>query len=145
MVGGGGSGLCASLNLSKMGFKTAVISKSHPHASATIYAEGEMMVALDHGDTWQNHAYDTLKSSEWLADQNAVHYMTKNAPSAVIELDQLGIGFEHVDGKIKQTRLGLSKYNRGCGVANHTGKALVDTLYTEVKLVFNQRLLISQD
>ncbi len=135
VVGSGGAGLCAALNLSKMGFKTAVISKASRLASATIYAEGEMMASLNHesGDKWQNHAADTLKSSEWLADQDAVHYLAKHAPNAMMEMDQLGIGFEHAsDGAIKQTRLGLSKYNRGCGVANRTGMALVETLYDEV-------------
>lgn len=88
VVGAGGAGLRAAFGLVQEGFKTAVITKLFPTRSHTVAAQGGINAALGNmePDQWQWHMYDTVKGSDWLGDQDAIHYMTREAPQAVIEV-----------------------------------------------------------
>jgi succinate dehydrogenase (ubiquinone) flavoprotein subunit len=138
VVGAGGAGLRAAFGLVAEGFKTAVITKLFPTRSHTVAAQGGINAALGNmeEDDWKWHMYDTVKGSDWLGDQDAIHYMTREAPKAVIELENYGMPFSRTtDGKIYQRAFGGQslKYGKGgqahrcCCVADRTG--LLHTLY----------------
>ncbi|ALC41943.1 SdhA [Drosophila busckii] len=140
VVGGGGSGLRAAFGLVEEGFSTAVISKLFPTRSHTIAAQGGINAALGNmgEDDWRWHMYDTVKGSDWLGDQDAIHYMTREAPHAVIELENYGMPFSRTDkGKIYQRAFGGQSLHFGkggqahrcCAVADRTGHSLLHTLY----------------
>lgn len=95
VVGAGGAGLRAAYGLVAEGFKTAVVTKLFPTRSHTVAAQGGINAALGNmeDDNWQWHMYDTVKGSDWLGDQDAIHYMTREAPKAVIELENCGMPF----------------------------------------------------
>lgn len=102
VVGAGGAGLRAAFGLVAEGFKTAVITKLFPTRSHTVAAQGGINAALGNmeSDNWQWHMYDTVKGSDWLGDQDAIHYMTREAPKAVIELENYGMPFSRTsDGE----------------------------------------------
>lgn len=103
VVGAGGSGLRAAFGLAEAGFNTACISKLFPTRSHTVAAQGGINAALGnmHEDDWRWHMYDTVKGSDWLGDQDAIHYMTREAPASVIELENYGCPFSRTeDGKM---------------------------------------------
>jgi len=140
VVGAGGAGLRAAFGLVQEGFRTAVISKLFPTRSHTVAAQGGINAALGNmePDDWKWHMYDTVKGSDWLGDQDAIHYMTREAPKAVIELENYGMPFSRTeDGKIYQRAFGGQSYNYGkggqahrcCCVADRTGHSLLHTLY----------------
>ncbi|XP_023164398.1 succinate dehydrogenase [ubiquinone] flavoprotein subunit, mitochondrial [Drosophila hydei] len=140
VVGAGGSGLRAAFGLVAEGFRTAVITKLFPTRSHTIAAQGGINAALGNmeEDDWKWHMYDTVKGSDWLGDQDAIHYMTREAPKAVIELENYGMPFSRTqDGKIYQRAFGGQslKFGKGgqahrcCAVADRTGHSLLHTLY----------------
>jgi len=140
VVGAGGAGLRAAFGLVAEGFKTAVITKLFPTRSHTVAAQGGINAALGNmeNDDWKWHMYDTVKGSDWLGDQDAIHYMTREAPKAVIELENYGMPFSRTpDGKIYQRAFGGQSYNYGkggqahrcCCVADRTGHSLLHTLY----------------
>lgn len=140
VVGAGGAGLRAAYGLVAEGFKTAVITKLFPTRSHTVAAQGGINAALGNmeQDNWQWHMYDTVKGSDWLGDQDAIHYMTREAPKAVIELENCGMPFSRTtDGKIYQRAFGGQslKFGKGgqahrcCCVADRTGHSLLHTLY----------------
>ncbi|KAF7285928.1 succinate dehydrogenase [ubiquinone] flavoprotein subunit, mitochondrial-like isoform X1 [Rhynchophorus ferrugineus] len=140
VVGAGGAGLRAAFGLVAEGFKTAVITKLFPTRSHTVAAQGGINAALGNmeDDQWQWHMYDTVKGSDWLGDQDAIHYMTREAPKAVIELENTGMPFSRTtDGKIYQRAFGGQslKFGKGgqahrcCCVADRTGHSLLHTLY----------------
>uniref|UniRef100_A0A6G5Q7J4 Succinate dehydrogenase [ubiquinone] flavoprotein subunit, mitochondrial n=1 Tax=Diaphanosoma celebensis TaxID=2184134 RepID=A0A6G5Q7J4_9CRUS len=140
VVGAGGAGLRAAFGLVQEGFKTAVVTKLFPTRSHTVAAQGGINAALGNmeKDDWRWHMYDTVKGSDWLGDQDAIHYMTKEAPQAVIELENYGMPFSRTqDGKIYQRAFGGQSYNFGkggqahrcCAVADRTGHSLLHTLY----------------
>uniref|UniRef100_V5SIW8 Succinate dehydrogenase [ubiquinone] flavoprotein subunit, mitochondrial n=1 Tax=Mayetiola destructor TaxID=39758 RepID=V5SIW8_MAYDE len=140
VVGAGGAGLRAAFGLVAEGFKTAVITKLFPTRSHTIAAQGGINAALGNmePDDWKFHCYDTIKGSDWLGDQDAIHYMTREAPKAVIELENYGMPFSRTkEGKIYQRAFGGQSYNFGkggqahrcCAVADRTGHSLLHTLY----------------
>ena len=109
VVGAGGAGLRAAFGLVEKGFKTACITKLFPTRSHTVAAQGGINAALGnmHNDDWRWHAYDTVKGSDWLGDQDAIHYMCKEAPNAVLELESYGMPFSRTkDGKIYQRAFG---------------------------------------
>lgn len=95
VVGAGGGGLRAAFGLSELGFKTACISKLFPTRSHTVAAQGGINAALGNmtEDSWKWHAFDTVKGSDWLGDQDAIHYMCREAPDAVLELESYGMPF----------------------------------------------------
>ncbi|GFU12068.1 succinate dehydrogenase flavoprotein subunit, mitochondrial [Nephila pilipes] len=140
VVGAGGAGLRAAFGLVQEGFKTACITKLFPTRSHTVAAQGGINAALGNmePDDWKWHMYDTVKGSDWLGDQDAIHYMTREAPEAVIELENYGMPFSRTqDGKIYQRAFGGQSYNFGkggqahrcCCVADRTGHSLLHTLY----------------
>jgi len=141
VVGAGGAGLRAAFGLVQEGFKTAVITKLFPTRSHTVAAQGGINAALgnmDDGDDWRWHMYDTVKGSDWLGDQDAIHYMAREAPAAVMELENYGMPFSRTpDGKIYQRAFGGQSYKFGkggqahrcCCVADRTGHSLLHTLY----------------
>ncbi|XP_011503370.1 PREDICTED: succinate dehydrogenase [ubiquinone] flavoprotein subunit, mitochondrial [Ceratosolen solmsi marchali] len=140
VVGAGGAGLRAAYGLVEEGFKTAVITKLFPTRSHTVAAQGGINAALGNmeEDKWQWHMYDTVKGSDWLGDQDAIHYMTREAPKAVIELENCGMPFSRTEeGKIYQRAFGGQslKFGKGgqahrcCCVADRTGHAILHTLY----------------
>ena len=105
VVGAGGSGLRACLGLAEAGLKTACVTKVFPTRSHTVAAQGGMSAALANmgEDDWRWHMYDTVKGSDWLGDQEAISFMCKEAPSAVIELEHYGVPFSRTaEGKIYQ-------------------------------------------
>lgn len=95
VIGAGGAGLRAAFGLAEAGFNTACISKLFPTRSHTVAAQGGINAALGniHEDDWRCHMYDTVKGSDWLGDQDAIHYMTREAAEAVIELEHYGCAF----------------------------------------------------
>ena len=141
VVGAGGAGLRATLGLVEAGFNTACITKVFPTRSHTVAAQGGISAALGNmgEDDWRWHMYDTVKGSDWLGDQNAIAYMCKEAPKAVLELEKYGIPFSRTnDGKIYQrpfggmtTHYGEGIAQRTCAAADRTGHAMLHTLYQQ--------------
>lgn len=141
IVGGGGAGLRAALHLSQAGLNTAVLSKVFPTRSHTVAAQGGISASLGNvqEDRWDWHMYDTVKGSDWLGDQDAIEFMCRRAPEAVIELEHMGMPFDRVEsGKIYQRPFGghTAEYGkraveRACAVADRTGHAMLHTLYQQ--------------
>jgi len=139
IVGGGGAGLRAALQLARNEHKVAVLSKVFPTRSHTVSAQGGITAALGNvdEDDWHWHMYDTVKGSDWLGDQDAIEFMCRNAASAVYELEHMGLPFSRLpSGKIYQRPFGgQSKHyggeqaTRTCAAADRTGHALLHTLY----------------
>jgi succinate dehydrogenase / fumarate reductase flavoprotein subunit len=141
VIGAGGAGLRATFGLAHAGFKTACITKVFPTRSHTVAAQGGISAALGNmgEDDWRWHMYDTVKGSDWLGDQDAIEYMCKEAPDAIIELEHYGVPFSRTeDGKIYQrpfggmtTRFGEGTAQRTCAAADRTGHAMLHTLYQQ--------------
>jgi len=140
VVGAGGAGLRAAMGSAEAGFKTACITKLFPTRSHTVAAQGGINAALGNmtEDDWRWHMYDTVKGSDWLGDQDAIHYMCKEAPRAVLELESYGMPFSRTeDGKIYQRAFGGQSLDYGKGgqayrcaaAADRTGHAMLHTLY----------------
>uniref|UniRef100_A0A1Y1NL23 Succinate dehydrogenase [ubiquinone] flavoprotein subunit, mitochondrial n=1 Tax=Photinus pyralis TaxID=7054 RepID=A0A1Y1NL23_PHOPY len=142
VVGAGGGGLRAAFGLVASCYKTAVITKMFPTRSHTVAAQGGINAAIGSmgEDHWDWHFYDSVKGSDWLGDQNAIHYMCENAPNAILELENYGMPFSRTkEGKIYQRQFGGQSLNRGtggiatrtCAVADRTGHSMLHTLYGE--------------
>jgi len=141
IVGGGGSGLRASLQLAQSGLKTAVISKVFPTRSHTVSAQGGITCAIasdDPNDDWRWHMYDTVKGSDYIGDQDAIEYMCSEGPQAVFELEHMGLPFSRTaEGRIYQRPFGgqskgpddPTQAARTCAAADRTGHALLHTLF----------------
>ena len=141
IVGGGGAGMRAALQLSQSGHKTAVITKVFPTRSHTVSAQGGITCAIasdDPDDDWRWHMYDTVKGSDYIGDQDAIEYMCSVGPEAVFELEHMGLPFSRTDeGRIYQRPFGGQSKNFGeggqaartCAAADRTGHALLHTLY----------------
>ena len=141
IVGGGGSGLRAALQLAQSGLKTAVITKVFPTRSHTVSAQGGITCAIasdDPNDDWRWHMYDTVKGSDYIGDQDAIEYMCSEGPQAVFELEHMGLPFSRTEsGRIYQRPFGGQSKNFGeggqaartCAAADRTGHALLHTLY----------------
>jgi succinate dehydrogenase (ubiquinone) flavoprotein subunit len=140
VIGAGGAGLRAAFGLAAHGFETACITKLFPTRSHTVAAQGGINAALGNmsKDDWRWHMYDTVKGSDWLGDQDAIHYMCREAPSTVIELEHFGVPFSRTDeGKIYQRAFGGQSLDYGKGgqayrcacAADRTGHAMLHTLY----------------
>ncbi|OQW55330.1 MAG: fumarate reductase (quinol) flavoprotein subunit [Proteobacteria bacterium HN_bin10] len=139
VVGAGGSGLRAALGAAQAGLKTACVTKVFPTRSHTVAAQGGISAALGNmgEDKWQWHMFDTVKGSDWLGDQDAIEYLTRNAPAAVYELEHWGVPFSRTDeGKIYQRAFGGMTKNFGeapiqrtCAAADRTGHAMLHTMY----------------
>jgi len=141
IVGGGGSGMRAALQLSQSGYKTAVISKVFPTRSHTVSAQGGITCAIasaDPNDDWRWHMYDTVKGSDYIGDQDAIEYMCSEGPQTVFELEHMGLPFSRTDnGRIYQRPFGGQSKDFGkggqaartCAAADRTGHALLHALY----------------
>ena len=139
VVGAGGSGLRAAVGLSEAGLKTACISKVFPTRSHTAAAQGGISAALGNmgEDDWRWHMFDTVKGADWLGDQDAIEFLCKEAPQAVVELEKYGVPFSRTEeGKIYQRPFGgmTKNYDNGvvqrtCAAADRTGHAILHTLY----------------
>ena len=141
IVGAGGAGLRATLGMAAAGLSTACITKVFPTRSHTVAAQGGVSAALGNmgEDDWRWHMYDTVKGSDWLGDQDAIHYMCREAAPAIIELEHYGVPFSRTeDGRIYQrpfggmtTRYGEGIAQRTCAAADRTGHAILHTLYQQ--------------
>ena len=141
IIGGGGAGLRASLQLAESGLNTAVISKVFPTRSHTVSAQGGITCAIqsdDPDDDWRWHMFDTVKGSDYIGDQEAIEYMCSEGPKAVFELEHMGLPFSRTkEGKIYQRPFGgqSKDYGKGgqatrtCAAADRTGHSLLHTLY----------------
>ncbi|HUI58890.1 MAG TPA: succinate dehydrogenase flavoprotein subunit [Steroidobacteraceae bacterium] len=141
VVGAGGAGLRATLGLAEAGLSTACITKLFPTRSHTVAAQGGISAALGNmgEDDWRWHMYDTVKGSDWLGDQDAIEFMCREAPAAVIELEHYGVPFSRTDqGRIYQrpfggmtTHFGKGIAQRTCAAADRTGHAMLHALYQQ--------------
>jgi len=142
VVGAGGSGLRATMGSAEAGLKTACITKVFPTRSHTVAAQGGIAASLGNNtpDHWTWHMYDTVKGSDWLGDQDAIEYMVREAPAAVIELEHAGVPFSRNDnGTIYQRPFGGHMQNMGagppvqrtCAAADRTGHAMLHALYQQ--------------
>ena len=141
VVGAGGAGLRAAVGMVEAGLKVACITKVYPTRSHTVAAQGGINAALGNmnEDDWRFHMYDTVKGSDWLGDQDAIEYMTKNAPAAVYELEHYGVPFSRTEqGKIYQrafggqsTQYGKGQAYRTCAAADRTGHVMLHTLFQQ--------------
>lgn len=140
VLGAGGAGLRAATGLAESGLNTACITKLFPTRSHTVAAQGGINAALGNmtRDDWRWHMYDTVKGSDWLGDQDAIHYMCREAPRTVYELENYGMPFSRTEeGRIYQRALGGQslEFGRGgqayrcCAAADRTGHAMLHTLY----------------
>ncbi len=141
IVGAGGSGMRASLQLAQAGLNVAVLSKVFPTRSHTVAAQGGIGASLGNmsEDNWHFHFYDTVKGSDWLGDQDAIEFMCREAPKVVYELEHFGMPFDrNPDGTIYQRPFGGHTANygekpvqRACAAADRTGHAMLHTLYQQ--------------
>ena len=141
IVGAGGSGLRAALELSRAGLSVASLSKVFPTRSHTVAAQGGVSASLGNmsDDNWHYHFYDTIKGGDWLSDQDAVEFMCREAPKVVVELEHFGMPFDrNADGTIYQRPFGGHTANygekpvqRACAAADRTGHAMLHTLYQQ--------------
>ncbi len=142
VVGAGGAGLRATFGMAQKGLSTACVTKVFPTRSHTVAAQGGISAALGNmgEDDWRWHMYDTVKGSDWLGDQDAIEYMCKEAPDAIIELEHYGVPFSRTkEGKIYQRPFGgmTKKFGEGgpaqrtCAAADRTGHAILHTLYQQ--------------
>ena len=142
VVGAGGSGLRATMGIAETGLKTACITKVFPTRSHTVAAQGGIAASLGNNspDHWTWHMFDTVKGSDWLGDQDAIEYMVREAPAAVIELEHAGVPFSrNEDGTIYQRPFGGHMQNMGagppvqrtCAAADRTGHAMLHALYQQ--------------
>jgi len=141
VIGGGGAGMRASLQMAQSGFKTACLTKVFPTRSHTVSAQGGITCAIasaDPDDDWRWHMYDTVKGSDYIGDQDAIEYMCSVGPEAVFELEHMGLPFSRFEnGRIYQRPFGGQSKDYGaggqaartCAAADRTGHALLHTLY----------------
>ena len=141
IIGAGGSGMRAALELSRAGLNVASLSKVFPTRSHTVAAQGGVSASLGNmaEDNWHYHFYDTVKGGDWLSDQDAVEFMCREAPNVVYELEHFGMPFDrNPDGTIYQRPFGGHTANygekavqRACAAADRTGHAMLHTLYQQ--------------
>jgi len=138
IIGGGLSGLRAAVECINAGCDVAVVSKVNPLRSHSVAAQGGINAALGNAveaenDNWEDHAFDTVKGSDYLADQDAVEVMCREAPQAVIELEHMGTVFSRMeDGRIAQRPFGGTGVPRTCYAADRTGHNMLHTLYEQL-------------
>ncbi|GAB4326098.1 MAG: succinate dehydrogenase/fumarate reductase flavoprotein subunit [Geminocystis sp.] len=139
IVGGGLAGCRAALEIKKQNpaLDVALVAKTHPIRSHSVAAQGGIAASLknvDPDDGWKAHAFDTVKGSDYLADQDAVEYLTKEAPEVIIELEHLGVLFSRLeDGRIAQRAFGGHSHKRTCYAADKTGHAILHELVNNLR------------
>lgn len=133
VVGGGLAGMRAAIEAMRNGMNTAIVSKVHPVRSHSVAAQGGINAAIGVDDSWDAHAFDTVKGSDYLGDQDAIEIMCKEAPDDIFELDSMGCLFSRDDkGKIAQRPFGGAGFPRTCYAADRTGHAILHTLYEQL-------------
>ncbi|MBW4505727.1 MAG: succinate dehydrogenase/fumarate reductase flavoprotein subunit [Scytonematopsis contorta HA4267-MV1] len=139
IVGGGLAGCRAALEITRTdpSLKVAVVAKTHPIRSHSVAAQGGIAATLknvDSNDTWEAHAFDTVKGSDYLADQDAVEVLVREAPDVVIDLEHMGVLFSRSpDGRIAQRAFGGHSHNRTCYAADKTGHAILHELVNNLR------------
>ena len=139
IIGGGLAGCRAALEIKKQNssLDVAIVAKTHPIRSHSVAAQGGIAASLqnvDPEDDWKAHAFDTVKGSDYLADQDAVAYLTKEAPEVIIELEHLGVLFSRLeDGRIAQRAFGGHSHKRTCYAADKTGHAMLHELVNNLR------------
>lgn len=139
IVGGGLAGCRAALEIKKKNpnFDVGLVAKTHPIRSHSVAAQGGIAASLknvDPEDNWEAHAFDTVKGSDYLADQDAVEILTKEAPDVIIELEHLGVLFSRLeDGRIAQRAFGGHSHKRTCYAADKTGHAILHELVNNLR------------
>jgi len=138
IIGGGLAGSCAAVEIARVNpsLNVAVVAKTHPIRSHSVAAQGGIAATLknvDDTDDWQAHAFDTVKGSDYLADQDAVEILTREAPDVVIDLEHMGVLFSRLpDGRIAQRAFGGHSHNRTCYAADKTGHAILHELISNL-------------
>lgn len=153
VIGAGGAGMRAALQISESGKSCALLSKVFPTRSHTVSAQGGITVALgnSHEDNWEWHMYDTVKGSDYIGDQDAIEYMCKTGPEAIIEMENMGLPFSRFEnGKVYQRPFGGQSRNFGgeqaartAAAADRTGHALLHLLYQQNVKKIKQRSFLS--
>ncbi|MBF0158342.1 MAG: FAD-binding protein [Magnetococcales bacterium] len=133
IVGAGLSGMRAALEGVRAGINVAIISKIHPLRSHSCAAQGGINAAINPNDSWQSHAFDTVKGSDYIGDEDAIELMCREAPEVVLEMDRMGAPFSRLeDGKIAQRPFGGANFDRTCYAADRTGQILLHTLWEQL-------------
>ncbi|WP_026731573.1 succinate dehydrogenase/fumarate reductase flavoprotein subunit [Fischerella sp. PCC 9605] len=139
IVGGGLAGCRAAVEIARKhpSLNVAVVAKTHPIRSHSVAAQGGIAATLknvDSSDSWEAHAFDTVKGSDYLADQDAVEILTREAPDVVIDLEHMGVLFSRLgDGRIAQRAFGGHSHNRTCYAADKTGHAILHELVNNLR------------
>ncbi|WP_041640653.1 FAD-dependent oxidoreductase [Magnetococcus marinus] len=133
IVGAGLAGMRAAVEAVKAGVDVAVISKVHPLRSHSCAAQGGINAAINPKDSWESHAYDTVKGSDFIGDEDAIELMCQEAPNSVLEMDRMGTPFSRLeDGLIAQRPFGAASFDRTCYAADRTGQVLLHTLWEQL-------------
>ncbi len=133
VLGAGLAGMRAALEAARDGADVAIVTKVHPIRSHSSAAQGGINAAIGEGDTWESHAFDTIKGSDYLADQDAVEIMCQEAPGDIIEFEHMGVIFyRDDDGKLGTRAFGGASQARTYFVGDITGQALLVTLYDQI-------------
>lgn len=133
IIGGGLSGMRAAIEASRAGLDAAIVSKIYPVRSHSVAAQGGINAALKDTDSWENHAFDTVKGSDYLGDQDAIELLCKEAPFDIMELEKMGAIFSRdPEGRIAQRPFGGAGYPRTCYLADRTGHALLHVMYEQL-------------
>ncbi|MBI5598635.1 MAG: FAD-dependent oxidoreductase [Deltaproteobacteria bacterium] len=133
VVGAGLAGMRAAIEAARAGLNVAAVSKVHPVRSHSVAAQGGINAAIKEADSWEDHAFDTVKGSDYLGDQDAIEVLCREAPSDIMELERMGAVFSRDDaGRIAQRPFGGADYPRTCYLADRTGHGLVHLLYEQL-------------
>ncbi|MBI3753641.1 MAG: FAD-binding protein [Deltaproteobacteria bacterium] len=133
VIGAGLAGMRAAIETARSGMNVAIVSKVHPVRSHSVAAQGGINAAIGMNDSWEAHAFDTVKGSDYLGDQGAIELMCKEAPEDIFELDSMGCLFSRNDEwKIAQRPFGGADFPRTCYAADRTGHAILHTLYEQL-------------
>ncbi len=133
VIGAGLAGMRAAIEAARNGADVALVTKLHPMRSHSGAAQGGINAALGEEDSWESHAFDTVKGSDYLADQDAVEIFAREAPGDIIELERMGTSFSRTeDGKIAQRPFGGAGFPRTCFIADITGQAILHVVYEQV-------------
>lgn len=133
VIGGGLAGMRAAIEAAKAGLNVAVVSKVYPIRSHSVAAQGGINAALKSDDAWKDHMYDTVKGSDYLADQDAVQVLTEEAPENILEIETMGGIFSRDEfGNIAQRAFGGAGYARTCYLSDRTGHSLLHVLYEQL-------------
>ena len=133
IVGAGLAGMRAALEGVKAGINVAIITKIHPLRSHSCAAQGGINAAIDPKDSWESHAFDTVKGSDYIGDEDAIRLMAEEAPGAILEMDRMGTPFSRLDGGlIAQRPFGGASFDRTCYAADRTGQVMLHTLWEQL-------------